>query len=228
MRAKNELTGQAWLDSREKRWQDLQIATGLLPVALPLMLGSAALTCVKTNKKPVYTQQRIGKGDIPFTIYKLSTFSEHCPDGDTSTGPDDERATGFGRKLRRLGLDELPQTLNVLKGDMSVVGPRPLLGCDIERMRSFLSPEEFANWYDALTCARPGIIGTFANESRFLEPQSDEYLWTRYICDTEYRDEASRELDRRVMAGALAVGLRLNSAATTPVEVNLDDLGDAA
>jgi Undecaprenyl-phosphate glucose phosphotransferase len=113
----------AWL----KRALDIVLSTAAMVVlAIPLAIISALVKW--TSPGPVfYKQERMGLDGKPFTVYKFRSMEEHAED---STGPvwardDDPRATRIGRWLRRLDLDELPQFWNVLRGDMSIVGPRP-------------------------------------------------------------------------------------------------------
>lgn len=115
------------LDSVLKRALDVLVASlALLALAIPLAI--IALLIKITSRGPVfYRQLRIGLDDTPFTIVK---FRSMYPDAERTTGPvwaqaNDPRVTPFGRRLRRLNLDELPQFWNVLRGDMSIVGPRP-------------------------------------------------------------------------------------------------------
>jgi exopolysaccharide biosynthesis polyprenyl glycosylphosphotransferase len=109
-----------------KRAFDVLVASVGLLLALPL-LPIIAFLVWRTHGPIIYRQTRLGEGGRPFTIYKFRTM---VPDAETSGGPQwagehDERATPIGRFLRRTHLDEIPQFWNVLKGDMSIVGPRP-------------------------------------------------------------------------------------------------------
>jgi lipopolysaccharide/colanic/teichoic acid biosynthesis glycosyltransferase len=103
-----------------KRAFDLLVAATLLLLLSPVMLLAALLVRWKLGAPVMFLQERPGLHGKPFTLYKFRTMKE----GDL---PDAERMTTFGAALRRTSLDELPQLLNVLKGDMSLVGPRPLL-----------------------------------------------------------------------------------------------------
>jgi len=107
-----------------KRLMDLTCVAVSLPVTLPVMAGIAAVTWVIQGAPVLFRQQRPGLHGHPFTIYKFRTMLEPR-EGYTKT--DAERLTRFGKFLRSTSLDELPELLNVVKGEMSLVGPRPLL-----------------------------------------------------------------------------------------------------
>jgi exopolysaccharide biosynthesis polyprenyl glycosylphosphotransferase len=133
-----------------KRGFDLAVSSLGMFVALPL-LGAIALAIRLTSKGPVlFRQERITKGGRAFTVYKFRTM---LVDGDQilrehgidTSSPffkieDDPRLTGVGRILRKLSLDELPQLLNVIKGDMSLVGPRPLPADQVAANLELLGP----------------------------------------------------------------------------------------
>lgn len=108
----------------KKRALDLCLAVPALAFAMPVM-GIIGLGVAATIGSPViFRQERRGKDGAPFTIYKFRTMTDaHGPDG--MLLPDPERHTRFGRLLRESGLDEMPQIWNIIKGDMSIVGPRP-------------------------------------------------------------------------------------------------------
>jgi sugar transferase EpsL len=109
-----------------KRALDLCIAAPALAVSLPVMLGLAAAIRIGMGSPVVFRQTRPGLRGEPFVVYKFRTMNDaRGPDGRLL--PDEERLTRLGRLMRRLSLDELPQLVNVLRGEMSLVGPRPLL-----------------------------------------------------------------------------------------------------
>lgn len=123
-------------ERRFKRPLDLVLGTGVAIAFAPLSLAIAAAVRVGLGRPIFYEQERIGENGETFTIYKFRTMRPDrrqkvidLTDGaDRRTGhksQDDPRHTGLGRKLRQLSLDELPQLRNVLRGDMSLVGPRP-------------------------------------------------------------------------------------------------------
>jgi lipopolysaccharide/colanic/teichoic acid biosynthesis glycosyltransferase len=109
-----------------KRLLDIVISVGTLFVLAPVMIVIGLLVCLKLGWPPLFSQRRPGLKGKPFTMYKFRTMSTKR-DGFGQLLPDAERLTSFGRFLRATSLDELPELWNVLKGEMSLVGPRPLL-----------------------------------------------------------------------------------------------------
>ncbi len=148
----------------------------LLAVALSirLMMGSPVL----------FRQRRPGRGGVPFTLLKFRTMTREAgPDG--AELPDAQRLTALGRMLRRLSLDELPQLVNVLRGDMSLVGPRPLL---MEYLPRY-SPEQ-ARRHEVT----PGITGWAQVNGRNAVDWED-----RFRLDVWYVDHRSFLLDLRIL-----------------------------
>jgi sugar transferase EpsL len=122
--------------------------TGLLLLS-PLLLLTALLVRLKLGTPVLFRQQRPGLHGTPFEIFKFRTMTDSC-DEQGELLPDTERLTPFGRLLRSTSMDELPELLNVLRGEMSLVGPRPLL----MRYYPYFTPEEHVR-FDV----RPGITG---------------------------------------------------------------------
>lgn len=109
-----------------KRPQDFCCALVGAIFLSPVMLITAILVRIKLGSPVIFKQKRPGKDGKVFELYKFRTMTD-AKDKDGNLLPDDVRLTAFGKKLRSTSLDELPELLNMLKGDMSVVGPRPLL-----------------------------------------------------------------------------------------------------
>ncbi len=134
---------------------EFPLALGLLVLASPLI--AVALVAVKlTSRGPaLYTQTRVGRGGVPFTIYKVRTMAHDCESltGPRWSMPGDPRVTPLGQWLRRLHLDELPQLVNVLRGDMALVGPRP------ERPEIVAQLVRAVPSYAARHAVKPGITG---------------------------------------------------------------------
>jgi len=132
-----------------KPFLDRTLAIALLVVSAPIMAGVALLIYMRMGRPVLFCQRRPGKDGKIFTIYKFRTMTDER-DEKGRLLPDDKRLKGVGKLIRALSLDELPQLFNVLKGEMSFVGPRPLL-------------EEYLPLYNARQRRRhdvlPGITG---------------------------------------------------------------------
>ncbi len=132
-----------------KRIFDISLAGILIVVLLPLIVSIAVLVRILIGKPVLFRQKRPGRHGKPFILYKFRTMTDERDRGGNFLS-DEVRLTAFGRLLRKFSLDELPQLLNVMKGDLSVVGPRPLL---MEYLPLY-TPEQ-ARRHEV----RPGITG---------------------------------------------------------------------
>ena len=141
--------------TRAKRLFDLVVSSVLLVVALPILLIAALGIYWETGLPILYRQDRIGFGGRKFSIYKLRSM--HCgaeKDGTPRWAEEgDARITTVGRIIRKLRIDELPQIVNVLKGEMSFVGPRPERPYFVEQL------EKRVPYYSMRHCVKPGITG---------------------------------------------------------------------
>lgn len=181
------------VDSGSKRTFDLIVATCLLTLTLPILSAAAIAIRLDSHGPVIFRPRRVGCHGQTFTMYKLRTMFADAEArlaqlSDRNLGgqrliriPDDPRITRVGRVLRSTSIDELPQLLNVIKGEMSLVGPRPqapdevALYSETERMRLGV---------------RPGITGLWQVRAR----QSSDFAdWVRY--DLEYIERWSLWLD---------------------------------
>ena len=144
------------LGERGKTAADFVLAALMLVPALPLLLLCVVLVRITSRGAALYTQARVGRGGVVFTLYKIRTMYHDCEKltGPTWCKPGDARITPVGRVLRKLHLDELPQLFNVLKGEMSLVGPRPERPGDREE-----APRSGGPGYDRRHAVKPGITG---------------------------------------------------------------------
>lgn len=176
-----------------KRLLDVAIALPMIVATAPLIALSCALVAKKIGRPVLFSQERAGLHGAPFTVRKLRTMTnERGEDGELL--PDDRRLTALGELLRRTSIDELPQLWNVLRGDMSVVGPRPLYVKYIAR-------------YDDAQRRRlevkPGVTGwSQVNGRNGLDWESKLDL------DAWYARHVSLSLDLRILARTAAVLLR--------------------
>lgn len=129
---------------------DLAGATLLLVLSLPLMLVIALCIWLDSPGPAIFRQERVGRGGKTFTIYKFRTMVTGAPAYSYKVPCDDPRVTRVGRWLRLAGLDELPQLINVLMGDMSLIGPRPEMPFIVH---------QYEDWQRQRHVIRPGITG---------------------------------------------------------------------
>ena len=157
---------------RRKRVFDLCLVLLLLPFAFFPLLILIIVASIDTGEYGVFTQTRVGQNGKLFKIYKIRTLRA----GNHKLGHLDKSATKIGKILRRTKLDELPQLINVLKGDMSFVGPRP----DLQGFADELVGED-----RIILIVKPGITGPatlkYRDEERILEAQKDPEHYNRTI-----------------------------------------------
>lgn len=140
-----------------KRVEDIVVSVTALILTAPILLIAAIAIKLDSRGPIVFLQQRVGFNNKPFTIYKLRTFGyDPTDDGSLGTKRNDPRVTRVGSILRRLSIDELPQLVNVLKGEMSVVGPRPHVpNMQVSGRQYYDVVREYAARYRV----KPGITG---------------------------------------------------------------------
>lgn len=168
---------------------DLVMAIGGALLFSPLIVLAAGVTWISMGRPIIFSQVRAGLNGRPFRIYKFRTMKDaRAPDG--SQMPDDQRLTPAGRWLRSTSLDELPEIWNVIKGDMSIVGPRPLL---MDYLPLY-SPEQ-ARRHEV----KPGITGWAQVNGR------NAISWDeRFALDVWYVDHRSVWLDLRIIGMTFA------------------------
>ncbi|MBX9690129.1 MAG: sugar transferase [Candidatus Obscuribacterales bacterium] len=139
-----------------KRWIDCSLAAVALLLCLPLLVVTALLV-VSTSRGPaLFVQERVGRYGRKFKIFKFRTMTERGG-GSCRTEDSDPRITAFGRFLRNTKIDELPQIINILNGDMSIIGPRPLSAAETEEIVEKTGiPADSPGF---LHMVRPGLIG---------------------------------------------------------------------
>lgn len=171
-------------------------AAVLLCLLAPVMAALAVAVKLDSGGPVFFTQPRLGRGGRPFWMVKFRTMRpgappEFLPDGSTLVRPDDDRVTRAGRLLRRTSLDELPQLLNVLRGEMSLIGPRPDL---VEQVR--LYDEHTRTKLDV----RPGITGLAQVSGRNAIPSAE-----RLRLDARYAQSVTLRRDLEIAAKTLRV-----------------------
>ena len=186
---------------------DFAVALILSLLAAPVVLAAALAIKVTSRGPALYTQTRLGKRGRPFTIYKLRTMIHNCESltGPRWSMPGDPRITRVGHVLRKLHLDELPQLLNVLRGDMSLIGPRP------ERPEFVPELERAFPVYRERLKVKPGVSGLAQLQ---LPPDTDlDSVRRKLICDLYYIQNMGPGLDFRILLGTVcyALGIKFDS-----------------
>ena len=167
-----------------KRAMDFLVAVILLTVLSPLMLLAAVLIAVNRDGPILFKQKRPGKDGKIFTVYKFRTMSTALVDKKGKELSDFERMTKIGKILRKTSIDELPQLFNIIKGDMSFIGPRPLL----TEYLDLYSPEQMRR-HDVL----PGISGWAQVNGR------NTLTWEqKFAYDIYYVDHYSFSMDMKI------------------------------
>ena len=182
-----------------KRWFDMLFASVLLIILAPVLLIIACATWLDMRGAIIYRQHRVGRYGQTFTMYKFRTMTpDRRQARDSYTGPDrrkahktasDPRVTRTGKLLRRTSLDELPQLFNVLRGEMSIIGPRPEL------------PEivgKYEPWQHQRHLVLPGLTGWWQTHGRsgFMMHEHTEL-------DIYYVENISFWLDVRILLGTV-------------------------
>jgi sugar transferase EpsL len=176
-----------------KRVLDVIVAAVALVILSPIVLMEAVLVRILLGAPVLFTQLRPGLKGVPFTVMKFRTLADRR-DASGALLPDAERMTTFGRVIRATSLDELPQLFNVLRGDMSLVGPRPLLMQYLTRY----SPEQRRR-HDV----RPGVTGWAQVHGR------NALSWEeKFRHDVWYVDHVSFGLDLLILVKSVGVVLR--------------------
>ncbi|HET9014948.1 MAG TPA: sugar transferase [Thermomicrobiaceae bacterium] len=181
-----------------KRLLDLSLAVPALVLLAPVLVAVSGLVAWRLGRPVLFRQERPGLGGRLFTLYKFRTMTD-ARDADGRLLPDGERLTHLGRALRGLSLDELPELINVLRGEMSLVGPRPLLPDFLER---YTAAE--ARRHDVL----PGITGWAQVHGRNGIPWEE-----RFALDLWYVEHRSLRLDLRILLLTVRAVLRRDGIA---------------
>jgi lipopolysaccharide/colanic/teichoic acid biosynthesis glycosyltransferase len=167
---------------------DLAVSAIILLVVSPLLVIAAVAIRAGSSGPVFYRQRRVGLGGREFEMMKLRTMVEGSdPVGyGTAVSRDDPRVTGFGRFLRRTSLDEIPNLVNVLRGEMAIVGPRPTIPAQVD---------DYTPYQRRRHEVRPGITGWAQIQGRAGIPWEE-----RIELDIEYVERRSAPLDLRILA----------------------------
>ena len=189
-----------------KRFFDILLSLLVLTVGLPFGLLIALLIVVDSRGPVIYRQSRVGRNNVDFQLYKFRTMCVEADKGSQITiGEDDVRITRVGAFLRKFKLDEFPQFLNILKGEMSIVGPRP----EVRKYVDMYTPEQMR-----VLSVRPGLTDyasiRYVKENAMLSDSSDpektyieEIMPDKLNLNLKYIDEQSLWTDMKIMLRTL-------------------------
>jgi lipopolysaccharide/colanic/teichoic acid biosynthesis glycosyltransferase len=193
-----------------RRLIDLTGASILSVLLSPVLAGLALAIRLSMGRPILFRQQRPGYKGEPFEVYKFRTMKD-AVDADGEPLPDEERLTKVGVFMRQLSLDELPQLWNILRGDMSFIGPRPLL-------------MEFLKWYTPEQMRRhdvkPGVTGWAQVQGRHDIPFSK-----RLALDVWYVDNRTMRLDLKIVGLTFLKVLSMRGAQPAQTDAEVDDVG---
>jgi lipopolysaccharide/colanic/teichoic acid biosynthesis glycosyltransferase len=181
--------------SGRKRALDLVLASAALAVTGPLLAVAALVIRLESHGRPIYRQQRVGRDGEPFELYKLRTMvtGAEAMGAGLIVDAGDDRITRVGAFLRRASIDELPNLINVLRGEMSLVGPRPTVQVQVDR---------YTERQRRRLTARPGITGWAQVNGRASLPWAD-----RIELDLWYLEHASMRLDLQILVRTARMAL---------------------
>lgn len=171
-----------------KRILDFTLSLLVLIVLSPIMLVIYILVVIKLGRPAIFKQKRPGKDEKIFTLYKFRTMTDE-KDEEGNLLPDEKRLTKFGKFLRSTSLDELPELINIIKGDMAIVGPRPLL---VEYLEYYNDEEKHRH------DVRPGLTGLAQVNGR------NNLQWEeRFKLDIEYVNKVSFKNDLKIIISTI-------------------------
>ena len=193
-----------------KRPQDLMCAFLAIICLLPILLLIAILVRIKLGSPILFTQDRPGKDEKIFKLYKFRSMTDGM-DENGNPLPDEVRLTSFGKKLRSTSLDELPELINIIKGDMAIVGPRPLL-------------VKYLPWYTEEQrkrhSVRPGLTGYAQVNGRNNVNWDD-----KFVMDCEYVSKITFSGDCKIIYDTIKVVFKhegISSATSATMESFID------
>ena len=192
-----------------KRFLDFTLSLIAIIILSPIYIIVAILIRIKLGSPVIFCQERPGKDEKVFKMYKFRTMTD-AKDENGNLLPDDIRLTSFGKKIRATSLDELPELFNILKGDMSLIGPRPLLG----KYLPYYTDEE-RHRHDV----RPGLTGLAQISGR-------NYLsWKeRFKLDCQYVNRISFILDLSIILKTIIKVFQKDDIMESTKQLNFKDL----
>lgn len=193
------------MNSPEKRVFDLTLGGLLVPSALNIGAATIALIRLVDGPDVLYPHQRIGKGGKLFRARKLRTMPIGINSTITNVAQGDSYKNGvteLGKKLRPLAIDEIPQILNILRGEMTFVGPRAMTREGVKALRDNLSPTKFQEWQEVYLQCKPGGISSHGIAVRRESLTIPEWAHLKHELDLRDFESASFSHDSQLLVDA--------------------------
>ena len=164
---------------------------GLIFCCIPMLIIAIVIKC-ESKGPALFKQKRLGKNQKVFTVYKFRTMCDHAFEkGGVASSEQDSRITKVGKFLRKTSLDEIPQMINIIKGEMAIIGPRPILPFEFEEYKD---NARYAHRFDA----KPGMFCTVDIDLRATASREQQFEM-----DADYVDKMSFGLDFKVFFGII-------------------------
>jgi lipopolysaccharide/colanic/teichoic acid biosynthesis glycosyltransferase len=193
----------SYKDSWKKRAFDIISSSILLIILFPIIFLACIIIRINSKGSPIFYQSRGGLNEKPFTIYKLRTlYSNHCDTGVNQIICNDTRVTKVGRWLRHYRIDEFPQLINVLKGDMSLVGPRP------HSLPMDQYYKDNISFYKKRFSVKPGITGLAQIKMKSGEIKLLRDMEERILLDITYIKKQSLLFDISILIRTLHLSIK--------------------
>lgn len=196
---KTRLTGERWVTSGEKRTFDIATASSMVPIALPIGGAALMLSRLLDGEGAVFSQIRYGRNGEPFTLRKIRTMQDCRP----------EAITDLGRIIRPIAIDEIPQLINILNGDMSVVGPRAFQDIAHDYLEASLPRPLYEEWLYVYMTSRPGGLSTYNVDCRASISDPKWSAETKALMDIDDFKSASLIHDLSLIKRAAVMGLSI-------------------
>lgn len=164
---------------------------GMIVCFIPMIIIAIAIKC-ESKGPALFKQTRLGKHQKVFTVFKFRTMCDHAFEkGGVASSEQDSRITKVGKFLRKTSLDEIPQMINIIKGEMAIIGPRPILPFEFD---DYKTNPRYAHRYDA----KPGMFCTVDIDLRATATREQQFEM-----DADYVDKMSFGLDFKVFFGII-------------------------
>lgn len=204
MSSSSSVVARAGLYLRVKRLSDVVLSAGVMVALSPVLAVVAAAIKLDSSGPVLFRQERLGRAGRPFTMYKFRSMYVGAEAGGVYESTNDARVTRVGRRLRRTSIDELPQLVNIIKGDMSIVGPRPTLTYHPWPLDDYTETQ--LRRFDV----RPGVTGWAQVNGRKSVEWDD-----RIALDVEYIERMSAAFDLRILLRTVVKVLTMSDNVNT-------------